>query len=283
MSNTSLEHILKAKGLADLWEQVAHLKRNAILIKPQAVAEDTLPLGASKLGGCADLPPSLPYPMHKDKPMSLIAQINFAETRPFDHEGRLPEKGILWLFYDVENGGWGFDPKDADGFCVYYFDGDLTTLARQATPEGLSDYGIFPAAALSFRTREEIPCELSYHMEDVVIEDEDAYEAWVEETLSEESFISKLLGHSDNIQGSMEDECQLVTHGLYCGDSSGYLDSRAKSLRAGSKDWELLLQIDSEYAYEMMWGDMGCLYLWIKKDDLAARCFEKSWLISQCH
>lgn len=32
----------------------------------------------------------------------------------------------------------------------------------------------------------------------------------------------------------------------------------------------------------MMWGDLGRLYFWIRDDDLAARRFEKAWLILQC-
>jgi hypothetical protein len=46
----------------------------------------------------------------------------------------------------------------------------------------------------------------------------------------EDGNINKLLGYSDNIQGEMELECELVTNGLYCGDPSGYDDSRAKNL-----------------------------------------------------
>ncbi len=95
----------------------------------------------------------------------------------------------------------------------------------------------------------------------------------------------KLLGHSDNIQGDMELECQLVSHGEYCGDSDdAYESERGKALAPGAADWVLLLQIDSdEDNCDMMWGDSGRLYLWIRQDDLAARAFGKSWLVLQCY
>jgi len=32
----------------------------------------------------------------------------------------------------------------------------------------------------------------------------------------------------------------------------------------------------------MMWGDMGMLYFWIRAEDLAARRFERVWMILQC-
>src|SRR5205814_3675825 len=55
--------------------------------------------------------------------------------------------------------------------------------------------------------------------------------------------IHRLLGHPEPVQGDMQLECQLVSHGLYCGDASGYRDTRATALRPGAADWRLLLQI----------------------------------------
>ena len=34
--------------------------------------------------------------------------------------------------------------------------------------------------------------------------------------------------------------------------------------------------------YELMFGDCGYIYFWIRKEDLAARRFDKCWLILQC-
>ena len=32
----------------------------------------------------------------------------------------------------------------------------------------------------------------------------------------------------------------------------------------------------------MMWGDVGKLYFWIRKQDLARRDFSNVWMIMQC-
>jgi uncharacterized protein YwqG len=70
-----------------------------------------------------------------------------------------------------------------------------------------------------------------------------------------------LFGYPSPAQGNdMDLECQLVSHGLYCGDTSGYQDSRAKELEAGRHDWILLLQLDTDDDAGMMWGDCGMLY-----------------------
>ncbi len=41
-----------------------------------------------------------------------------------------------------------------------------------------------------------------------------------------------------------------------------------------------VLQVDSDYA--LIWGDMGTIYFWIRKQDLAAHDFSKTWMILQC-
>jgi len=80
----------------------------------------------------------------------------------------------------------------------------------------------------------------------------------------------------------MQLEAQLVSNGLYCGDASGYNNPRAKALAAGATDWVLLLQLDSDDAAKIMWGDAGMLYFWIRRDDLAARRFDRTWFTLQC-
>ena len=110
-------------------------------------------------------------------------------------------------------------------------------------------------------------------------EEEKAYWELLEE---EQGWFSQLLGHPALIQGEMQLECQLVSNGLYCGDSSGYNDPRAKDLAKGAEDWRLLFQLESNEDIGMIWGDDGMLYFWIRYEDLVARAFEKSWMILQC-
>jgi uncharacterized protein YwqG len=92
-----------------------------------------------------------------------------------------------------------------------------------------------------------------------------------------------LRGYPSPAQGNeMDLECQLVSHGLYCGNLSWRQDPRAKKLEAGRSDWTLLLQLDSDDEAGMMWGDSGMLYFWIKRDDLQKARFENCWMILQC-
>ena len=71
--------------------------------------------------------------------------------------------------------------------------------------------------------------------------------------------------------------------GIYCGGPEGYRSEEAKTLAVGAADWRLLLQVDTdEEGPGWMWGDVGRIYFWIKKQDLAALRFDDVWLIFQC-
>ena len=57
---------------------------------------------------------------------------------------------------------------------------------------------------------------------------------------------------------------------------------RVASLRDGCKDWRLLLQFDSDDDLNVMWGDCGKLYFWIREQDARLGRFDAAWLILQC-
>jgi uncharacterized protein YwqG len=73
-----------------------------------------------------------------------------------------------------------------------------------------------------------------------------------------------------------------VSHGLYCGDETGYTDPRVEQLAAGAAAWRLLLQVDSDEDRGMYWGDVGRIYYWIREEDLRRGAFDAAWLILQC-
>ena len=91
-------------------------------------------------------------------------------------------------------------------------------------------------------------------------------------------------GFPDYIQHDPKLEAHLISHGLYCGDESGYSQGKERGLFPGAVDWELLLHLDSEETAEVcLGGDVGRVHFLIRKDDLRERRFEKTWLVFECH
>ena len=120
--------------------------------------------------------------------------------------------------------------------------------------------------------------------EDVAIDD-----AWAELTGEDSEDTEdrpQLLRWPDVIQNSMFGECDLVSQGYYLGD--GWLnipkEVRQRAEETARDRWMLLFQLDTveQGDFELMFGDCGHIYFYIPKEDLAARRFDRIWLILQC-
>ena len=72
-----------------------------------------------------------------------------------------------------------------------------------------------------------------------------------------------------------------MANGLDCGDGSANHHPNIAEFEKNAAQWQLLLQIDSDWDSDMDWDGEGRVYLWIKRDDLAARDFSKTWLVLQ--
>lgn len=239
---------------------------------------------STRLGGVPDLPASTTWPRNGQGPLSFIAQVDLADVAQFDVQGLLPRTGLLSFFYDaVRQQAWGFDPADHGSAAVIYTPKSVAT-DRLEPPADLSSEGVFNAVELRPQNELTLPPWESYDVETLGMTQEEgfAYAEVLYPEDDEDDVIHRLLGHPQPIQGDMQVECQLVTNGLYCGNSTGYEDPRAVGLRSGAAEWRLLLQVDSQDEAGMMWGDVGRLYYWMNESDLRARAWESSWLILQC-
>lgn len=299
MNIEELKNKLDKNGLGKYFDKLKPLLRNTIRLYQEVIDEDKISIGQTKIGGRPDLPKEISWVTETNivettekkfiifntkkeetvtKPLSFIAQINLSETAQFDTENLLPKTGLLYFFYSAEQEVWGFDFKDKNKFKVIYWNGDFTTLKRTEFPTNLSEYSCFKPCSVEIKSEISLPSCGHEVYEDFADGEDDKF--W--EEVYNDGNLNKLLGYSDNIQNEMELECELVTNGLYCGDPTGYNDPKAKELEPNAINWRLLLQIDSNEENEMMWGDCGRLYFWIKKEDLLNKNFEKSWFSLQC-
>ena len=276
--------LLKQHDLARLAPILTKIEKPAIgfgLSKPSDASTSR-----SRLGGNLLLPRGYEWPYSQERPLDFLLQIDLAEIKQFDPTGVLPSSGLLTFFYDLEEQPWGYDPSALDGFYVELIADE--SLVRFEAP--WNEYSV-DEHVLSFTRSMTLPHYGSQAYDELerianITEDEyDRYFDFVDEYESQSHptrASHHLLGYSSNVQGDMQLEAQLVTNGLYCGDQSGYEDPKAEELRAGAADWMLLLQLDSDPDADLMWGDGGRLFYWIRAEDLAARRFDKVWMTLQC-
>ncbi len=289
------------KDSDSLTEYLQAILRNAVLLKRKKSAKEPS-LGTSKIGGIPHLPIGFEWPYYKGEayngksanlPLSFIAQIDLAALSSFDKDNMLPKSGYLYFFYDIVSQKWGFDPKDMGCARVYYFDVTADQLHETPLPEEHEEDARVPLSLVSFKTIEELPsyeefCELTDTDRFGDDFDWDYYDEAVEEEIKLFDYspdeVCKLLGYADIIQDSMIGECARVTSGLYCGDAEGYKNISEEceaAIAADTKSWTLLAQFGT-LSDEIMFGDCGCIYFYIRKEDLEAKRFDRVWLCLQC-
>ncbi len=254
---------------------------------------------ASRVGGKPAVPQDFEWPYFADAaegktdplPLAFMAQINLKDVAKLDEENLLPKTGILSFFYELESMTWGFRATDRGSARVYYFP-DEAALTVAELPDALAEENRIPELAVQFESQISLPGPAEYDEYITDGEDEDydwdEYEkcrrecGYVDEEWREGEHF-KMFGYPDVIQDTMEEKCEGTTAPFL--REEGASDDE-DAVRERAKDWTLLLQmstISDGEDYEFMFGDVGNIYFWIRKEDLRDLKFENIWLILQCY
>jgi uncharacterized protein YwqG len=214
----------------------------------------------------------------------LIAQLDLEEISACHVFDWLPKFGTLLFFYDYKSqASWGFDPKDKDTFSVIYVETRADPILHESTTERSEN---MQAVSVEFREKKSFPSEERQQVRSLNLSGKE-FEQWIK--FEHEAFDGEhqhqIGGFPSNIQSdAMELECQLVSNGIYCGGPEGYSDPRVPKLSNGQLDWRLLLQIDTdEENLNVMWGDSGRLYFWVRHQEASMGQFQNAWTILQCY
>lgn len=308
-----LDDLLRQYELEHLSDEVRALTRHTLFpLAERCESEDALPLGASRIGGSPDLPPDFVWPSFKSVPQTFLAQIALAETAPLDADHLLPPTGWLVFFYDYKQSVWGFDPQDQGAWCVAHLDDDAASLVRTPYPaEPVTETpepskGLFgriadrvwkplsttwpasyPACSVTYASGLTLPPWDSPRVERLGLSEDDS-DSYTEvagslrEVGPSDQSDHRLLGWPFPIQSDMEEECEIISSGIYAGKSSDELAAKAKEGAGRDFGWRLLFQLDTDDRADMMWCDCGMLYYWIREADLDARRFDRVWMHLQC-
>lgn len=288
-------------------KQLKNMFRNSIRLKIGTPAKE-IP-GGTRFGGAPDVPAGFTWPVftgewygeegktRKERPLSFLAQFDCAGLAAYDADGLLPHTGLLSFFYEVETQRWGYDPKDAGCARVFWFE-DAAPLHRMEPPAALReehppytlpDFGVFPPLKIALESVPSLPGAADYICLLPGLAPGDWARFEKERAMfgmEPEGQISKLLGWPDVIQSNMTTECELVSRGYYLGDAwADVPDAEIREAeRSSFEGWRLLFQLDSlqKDGVDLMFGDCGRIYFYIRTEDLKARRFDRTWLILQC-
>jgi len=234
-----------------------------ILSRIGVLEEPRLDIGVSRIGGLPDLPEGVEWPRWKGTPMSFVAQLNMSAVAAYDTGGLLPHEGILYFFFHMHS-------QPPTGVCgrVLYYEGSTSLLRRTLPPPELPKQERYIECDVGFSMGTTLPPVDSECIEGLGLtrDERDRYfDVWLK-TLSPGT---RLLGHSHPVQDFGWMQRDLRT----CDDESDNL---------GAGGWRLLLEVDSDSNAGMMWGDLGMIYYWIRKESLKARDFDSVCVLFQC-
>jgi len=237
-----------------------------------AKKNEELALWQSKFGGLPYLPKGCEYPKGtQGNPLFLLAQINFEE---FSCLEGFPQSGILQFYIaddDFHGANWDA-PTQQEGFRVVYFptisqtENDLVTdFSFLPEPSGLPFFG---CSSLEFEKK----------MAPVGVTD---YE--FNEFLGER-FFEQFADKEDETWDEYMDKFPSEGHKM-----GGYAyftqdDPRSYGKSEATVDKEiLLLQIDTDNAVDIMWGDSGVCNFFISRTDLENLDFSRVFYTWDCH
>lgn len=233
-------------------------------ISMRATPRDHLTLWQSKLGGLPYLPKGARYPMDRQgRPMFLVAQVNFAEA---PHLEPFPEEGLLQLF--ITGFEYDYGSENQDYRLVYYPE---VQRKRNLLTTDFDFLPVFP----------EVPLTQSYSLrfkleyEPVSCSEENRWNASIPGPgWSDEDYLGK----------KMDELWETYGQTFYAGGHK--LGGYAHHAQGGPYTNErrmILLQIDSDKAAGIMWGDDGTYSVFIDPRRLARRDFSKTFCYYDCY
>ena len=236
---------------------------------------------SSYLGGQPPAHDGFRWPEREQRPMPFLACIDLSSLTTFEW---LPPSGHLLFFYDIHGDAWGFDPKDRGAWVVRHLDDTVATGDPVPFPDALDKKLRLPRKYVTFNATslpptwdhdDMVALQLSEAESDVLSE--------IRYAQRENEVAHQIGGFPEAVQDPhMGLECQLVTDGIYLGDGEWFGTEEAEALSPGAADWRLLLQFDSDDALNVMWGDAGMVYFWVREEEARRGNFSNVWLVFQC-
>jgi uncharacterized protein YwqG len=221
-------------------------------------------------------------------PLAFLGQFSLTEMSKIVRLPGWPIEGTLAFFYDASQ-PWGYDPRDS-GHCRVLFVPEGESLVPKPYPDALPVEARSEGLSLGLECEWTLPSILTFEEGAEKISGAPGYDVLLDKLIARgEEFVNSVHrcgGQPQEIQNEMTIECQLVTNGLYCGDTSGYEDPRRAQLEKGAADWRLLAQFDSDDRLRWSWGGLGNapgrVYFWARQQDIESADFANSWAILQC-
>lgn len=245
--------------------RIGHMARDALLLV-SAQSSDF-----SKIGGYPELPAGAAWPSGKDGPLAFVCQLDLEVLRAEGQFDWLPDSGRIYLFFD--------DALNGEAGCGKIIFSHERPGAEQLPPRAVAKDRRFAERRVAFKRIKSFPSE------DWLGE---AWPAEFSETALETLKAADIGDQPDHRVGGYPDEIQNSQMALECehlhrGLNYDYRTPPPDDIRQASRQWRLLMQIDSDSDLKMNWWDGGRLYVFARARDLKRGDFSKTVTITQTY
>ncbi|KKO51051.1 YwqG family protein [Paenibacillus sp. DMB20] len=279
-----LEQQLKEHGFEHALNYLMETTRQGVRCAKNGKADYTKP-GRSRVGGDPDLPPTFAWPLTSDgKPMTFLVQLNMQDTAQRDANEWLPKTGMLSFFLGIDEPAYNIEHR-----VIWFDESELLTVVRREPPGETALEETYAGFDLAERSSLEPP-NYAYMDEDQVESENADYEDY-EDLLFEirdegDDDIIQVFGYPTGQHDDAEYEAALY---LLTGEPYEYsMDKALTKIAAhfgGDKtkakqevaDMLMLLELETDDDVGFCWWDAGVLHFFIRKEDLIAGRFDRTY------
>jgi hypothetical protein len=259
------------RALIDIAPLAARMER---LVRPTLLLVPATAPSFSKLGGDPELSADIAWPQGREGPRTFLAQIDFAAIGPQSKVDWLPQEGRLYVFYDPE----GHDLPDS--VRAHY-------TVQPCGPPAPPPKGVwrrFPEQRVAFTALSSAPSLdwLGLDASEVGGDEEDLENLErIGDAPPPDDVQHRIGGYPNEIQPErMWLSCEHLARGL---PEPSWDDDIPPAIERSAKEWRLLLQIDSDPALKMNFGDGGRLYVFIRERHARRGDFSKTVTLWQTY
>ncbi|ULL17096.1 DUF1963 domain-containing protein [Paenibacillus sp. H1-7] len=279
-----LESLIVEHGFAHASQYIIENTRSTIRLTKDGAA-DYVSSCESRVGGDPDLPSQVKWPMTSDGiPMTFLAQLHLREVTDYDESSPLPANGMLYFFVGIDEPAYNIEHR-----VLVVPEDQLGSAERRISPEVTALEGSYNGFRVIASPSLEPP---NYAYVD--------YEQIENETVGYEEYedlsfaisgagkgeVARLFGYPMGQHDDSEYEAALM---LLTGANYSY--SKTEALKhliahfAGDEtkakqeiqDTLMLLELESDQEIGFCWWDAGVLQFFIRKEDLLAGRFDRTY------
>lgn len=280
-SRTDLEAVFRERLPAVADQLIATLEP---AIRFRAAPSADAPALGSRFGGQPYLPhdrawPVWEHPTQGERPLWFFAQIDLAEAHAVAPASmQLPSDGLLSFFADLDDeldGVMGLYSWEHPGSTIMHSrpGADLRVLDGPSHGRGIR---LAPLSAWTWRQDD---IDFSNDEFDILDEVDNWYAKALQGIVAEgyhHGGRHQLGGHENYIQHPAANEVVQAMAGCYEGDWPGHFDyERWQTAQPQVAEWRLALQIDSDEALNVMWGDVGTLFWMMRRSDIESARWDR--------